>query len=243
MGRFVSGAGAGSQPRRQIVRLTASNPAVPVPAWAGIVYVSGCGGGGGGGNSTASSQRGGGGGAGGYAVRVPVPLQGAQTVSVVIGALGAGALASANAAGADAGNTEIVIGSVEIRLGGGKGGQDAAGGLGGSAILGTAADLGLAQNNHPVGVVADLSQGLSGPASPLASGAKGAPGNIPVQRYGAGGISPFGGGGAGITSLPAGITPGGDAAGYGAGGAGSQGAADAGDGTQGLLILEFEEAL
>ena len=98
MGRFTSGGGA--VPRKQSIRLTASNPSVAIPSWARIAYITGTAPGGGGANSTTSGQRGGGGGAGGYANRLPLQITNETSLAVTIGAPGPGANASSNAAGA-----------------------------------------------------------------------------------------------------------------------------------------------
>jgi len=243
MGRYTSDTGGADQPRKKTITLFASDPAVPVPEWAqsGVVYVTGCGAGAGGGNSTTAAQRGGGGGGGGYAVRLAVPLTGVASISVIIGAPGIGADGSSNAAGSNAGTTVITVGGVTVRLDGGKGGLSVSGGAGGVAIIGADGDLALAFNNQPIGSAGAASLGLNGSLSPMASGAGGAPGNGPSQRYGTGAMSPFGGGGYGLTSPPAAGETGATATGYGAGGAGSQGAGKAGDGAPSFVMLEFEE--
>lgn len=250
MGRYTSDSGAGTQPRKKTVILTASTPFVPIPIWADIVYVTGCGAGGGGGNNTSAGQRGGGGGAGGYAIRVPMPIVGVHdqnaTLEVVIGAAGQGAAASSNGAAADAGDTTISLGAVVLRLRGGAGGAGGAnppGGAGGAAMVGASIGINAGQSTSPLGSSNSQQdgQGLSGSASPLSQGASGAPGGGTTQGLGAGGISPFGGGGPGIVAV-AGNDPGGAVTGFGGGGAGGNGTGAGSAGGPSVVVLEFEEA-
>lgn len=243
MGRYTSDTGGG-QPRKKTIKLFASDPAVPVPAWAGVVYVTGCGGGGGGGNQSATAgARGGGGGAGGYCVRLPVALAGEELASIIIGDASAGALGGSTASAPDAGNTVVMIGARVITLFGGRGGLASAMlvAIGGYAVIGSAVGLSSGQPTQgPFG--SDLvSQGLNGPSSPLSSGAGGAIGNNAASGYGAGGLSIFGAGGDGLASVPGANASGGDASGFGSGGAGSHGTGKAGDGSPGFVMLEFEE--
>lgn len=108
MGRFVSGAG-GNVPRKQSIRLLASNPSVPIPSWARVAYITGCGGGAGGSSTAAVSSA-------ASANRFPLLLSpGATTMSVTIGAGGVG-----GGSGAAGGDTIIAIDSVNVlRLTGG----------------------------------------------------------------------------------------------------------------------------
>lgn len=247
MGRYTSDTGASAQPRRKLVAIDVSDPAYAVPAWAlnGVVYVSGTAPGAGGGNSATVGERGGGGGAGGYCVRVPMRINGATTIAIVIGAPSAGAAGSSSAAAANAGDTTVTVGPCVLTLQGGRGGLSRPNaGEGGHAVVGSLTGLTVGQGlSGPFGTGNSVSQGLSGSPSPLASGASGGAGNASTQGYGAGAMSPFGGGGLGLASAPAANAPGAKATGYGAGGAGSNGAGVAGAGAPSIVWLEFEEAV
>ena len=238
MGRFVSGGGA--VPRKQSVRVTASNPSVAIPSWARVAYITGCAPGGGAGNSTTGGQRGGGGGAGGYANRVPVQITNETSIAVVIGSLGAGAAGGANASGAAGGDTTVTVGSLVLRLEGGRPGDNGAtGGAGGRAFFGDLTGISNSQNNVPFGGAA--SQGLTGAASPISSGAGGGAGNTSAVGFGAGATSAFGAGGPGVASVTANAV-GGNATGFGGGGAGGNGTGKGGNGAPGFILIEFEEA-
>jgi hypothetical protein len=119
---FLSGGGGG---RTKRLILTASNPAVPVPAWAKLVYVSGVGAGGGGASSP--------GGAGAHALRHPVVIpSGIDSLGVAIGVGGAAGTGEVN--GAMGGASTLSFGGTEVlRLRGGAGGYSAANSSGGLA--------------------------------------------------------------------------------------------------------------
>jgi len=236
MGRFVSGAGS-DQPRKKTIKLFASDPAVPVPAWAGVVYVTGCGGGGGGGNtSSAGNLRGAGGGASAFSSRAPIPVpSGLATVQVIIGAAGVGAAGGSNAAGTDGGKSTVTVGQ-QITLFGGGGGPSlitsgTKGGLGGVPVVGGALGRTVVNESQING------EGFFGPASPMSAGA---PGGLSNDGAG-GGISIFGAGGLEIKGVVAPGTSGADGTGYGAGGSGGRDGGRGGNGSPGFIMLEFEE--
>lgn len=230
-------------PRRKVVPIDVSDPAYPVPDWAlnGIVYVSGTAPGAGGGNRATAGERGGGGGAGGYCMNVPMRIGGAATIAVAIGAPSDGAAGSSGATAANAGDTTVTVGPCVLTLQGGKGGASPSGGGGGFAVVGSLTGLTLGHSAAPFGITNGTSQGLGGTPSPLASGAAGGPGNVTTQGWGAGAMSPFGGGGLGLASAPAANAPGANGTGYGAGGAGSNGSGAAGAGAPSIVWLEFVE--
>lgn len=117
---LLSSALSGSSPRRQIITLTASNAALPVPSWAqggkGIVYVSGCGGGGGGSGGRAGSAA--------FAIKHPIVIPaGLATLSAVVGAAGAQSADVNTLAGAAGGATSVSLaGTTALLLRGGGGG-------------------------------------------------------------------------------------------------------------------------
>lgn len=240
MGRFLSGT---LVPRKQTVRLTASNPSVAIPSWARIAYITGTAPGGGGANSTTSGQRGGGGGAGGYANRVPLQITNETSIAVVIGAPGTGAAANSNGAGADAGDTTVTMGSNVVTLEGGRGAPSgpSTGGVGGRAVIGSLAGVATSQVQQPLAGSSGAAAGLSGAASPLSGGAAGGNSTAsPAQGNGVGGYSPFGSPGPGVVSVTN-NTAGGNATGFGGGGAGGQGTGKGGDGGPSFILIEFEE--
>lgn len=250
MGRYVSQS-VGAQPRRKIITLTASNPAVPIPTWAqngkSIVYVSGCGGGASGAISDVAGQRGPGGSAPGQCLGVPLPIAaGLTTVAAVIGAAGPGVAAAVATPGIAGGESSLTVGALSVVLKGAPAtptGSYAPGGIAlvnpAASVTGTAADgtapasYGLVGQDHAYD--AHLFKGCRGGAGTGAD----------PDRYGAGASSLFGRGGPGLASAPANGTPGGNASGNGAGGAGANctgaTATTSGSGTPGILILEIVE--
>ena len=228
MGRYISGS---DQPRRQLVRLTASAPTQAIPSWATVVYISGCGGGGSGGLSSTTTEEGGGGGSGGYATnllaRIPT---GITTMNVTVGAGGAAVTSTIAATGNSGGTTSIAMsGYPTVTLTGGAGGTGAgSGGAAGRAFLGAA-------------LVATLSQvDVAG----LSLGATGRNGTLGLS--GEGGQSPYGSLGAEVYA-PDDNHNGSDAAGYGAGGSGGNNTSGtsrtSGAGAPGFVVLEFVEAV
>lgn len=250
MGRFLSGGGAGALPRKQSIRLTASNPSVAIPSWARVARVTGTAPGGGGGNSGSTTDRGGGGGAGGWANGLPLQINGETTLAVVIGALGTGAAGGSNSAGGNAGNTTVTIGNTQLRLGGGSGGGGSpsgggASGAGGLSIIGRPDDANAfpsaAADGTPYGTLS-VSYGTAGTytsASPLGPGASGTAGNVAAR--GAGGMSVFGGAGRRDQAAAA-NQAGGATSGFGGGGGGGNGTGPGSDGAPGFILIEFEEA-
>lgn len=247
----------GGKPRRQIVTLTASNASLPIPSWAqggkGIVYVTGCGGGAGGATSNTSGQRGTGGQAGGFAVKHPIVIpSGVTTCSATIAAGGAGATTSSGSAvvGGNGGVTTLTIGPSILRMEGGNGGAGAGiGSAQGYAYMGDATVAGnIAVGGSPFGSISAsaLLTGFTSSPSTLGFGVAGGSGAQTAAGFGAGGHSLFGAGGGGVASVPANTNVNGaNASGYGAGGAGAcsinAGTVTAGNGSPGLLILEFVE--
>lgn len=214
-------------PRKKTIKLFASNPSVAVPAWAGVVYVTGCGAGAGGSNSTVAGQRGAGGIAGAYAIRAPIPLDGEAVISVVIGAPGGGAAGSSNTLGGVGGSTVITVGGRALTLST-------------RAHFGSIASITSSVDSRPWTPTL-VNQAGTNWDNPLAPGAVGGLGSSGPEGMGAGGFGPFGGGGDGVANPPAANAPGADATGFGAGGAGSNGTGKAGDGSPGFVMLEFEE--
>lgn len=221
MGRMISAAPS-EIPRRRIVRLEDSNPAVPVPAWAKLMYASGVGAGGGGAAApNVSNIIGGGGGAGAGCNRTEVPLDGVASVAVEVGVGGQGAqgtIGAAYAAGTNGGDTTITAGSRVIRLGGGVGAATEQGGPGGTVNNG----------GQPAALLT------------MVTGVSGNQGNS--NGRGVGGHSDFG------MAARAPVDPSVDnfqpvpSPGFGAGGTGSSGSGHAEDGSHGIVILEFVEA-
>ena len=196
MGRYITGiagatGGAGMRSERHVI--TASNPALAVPAWAKVARVSGVGGGGGGPVVFGTTGGVASGGCGGIAHDALFPLIGVASLAIVIGAGGLGKAAGSTGDGGAGGATTLTAGSLVMTL------EGATGGVRGRAYIGTAAPA------------AGYSDGAV--AAGLMPGYYGAP-------TGDGTPSPWGGGGAAQTGAAG---DGGDATGYGAGGGGSHG--------------------
>lgn len=238
---------AGS-PRRAVYRLTASDAAFPVPAWAqggkGTVLVTGVGAGGSGATNNVANQRGGGGGGGAFAVALPMIIPaGTTTIAVTIGAGGAAVTSDAVVNGNAGGNTQVTVGPIMLNLGGGTGAVSTGGGNGGFAYLGTP-NASMLSNGLPL---LFFSGQLSTPADIcMRSGIGGGGGTSNQNGFGAGSYSLWGIGGAGISSV-IGVTNGDPGIGFGAGGAGggTDGVASAtvssGAGAPGFVMLEFVE--
>ncbi len=237
MGRYVSQS-VSTQPRRKIVRLTASNPSLAIPSWAKVLRVSGCGGGASGAVAAINATTmGSGGGAGAFAHDVCLALPtGVLTLAAIIGAAGA-AVASTNGSSGNAGGatTLAIAGLPTLTLEGGK-----AGNAGGTSVFGGQAYFGASKFNTGLTFNDMLA------AAGLQAGKPGGGGSQPNEGYGEGACSAFGDGGLGRAS-PASDVNGNNASGYGAGGSGgncfSGASKTSGAGSPGLLILEFLEAL
>lgn len=126
MGRYLtpSGAVAGggsSSMRSQRHVLTASNPALAVPAWAKAMRVSGVGGGGGGSVAFGTIGAVNAGGGGGIAHDALLPLIGVATLAIVIGAGGIGKAAGSSGQGGAGGNTTLTFGAHVLTLEGANG--------------------------------------------------------------------------------------------------------------------------
>lgn len=111
-----------------------------VPAGVTKLYVEAWGGGGGGGYAN-STRHGGGGGAGGGAIKLWSVTPG-DSVTIVVGSAGQGALGPTDANGADGGNSTVTIGATSISGNGGKGGEGATG-FGGYGGTSTGGDVSL----------------------------------------------------------------------------------------------------
>ena len=196
MGRYITGTagasgGAGMRSERHVI--TASNPALAVPAWAKVARVSGVGGGGGGSVDFGTTGGVASGGCGGIAANALMPLNGAAFIAVTIGAGGAGKAAGSSGAGGVGGNTTITAGNLVMTL------EGASGVMRGRAFMGTVPpQAGYSDSQSAAGLIPGYYSA--------------APGD--------GASSPFGGGGAADTDA---VGDGGDATGYGAGGGGSHG--------------------
>jgi hypothetical protein len=212
------------------------------------VLVSGCGGGASGAIDTVSGRRGRGGGAGGHALKHPVPIaSGVASVSVEIGTGGPAVSGSAITPGAAGGHTVLTVGAVVLTL---RGATPLRGGV---AHMGAASGL-MLDDNGDCSIVGEVLAG-SGVTGRL-SGSNNLPtlgrggmnptgGSALHDGFGGGNPSPFGAGGAGISTAPSGNTFGAAATGYGSGGAGAHWASgdtvSSGAGAPGILILEFVE--
>lgn len=238
MGRFLSGGGSGGAPRRLSVRLLASNPSVPIPSWARVAYITGCGGGSSGG--IGSNAAGEGGGAGAFAIRHPLLIpDGTATLAAEIGAAGAAVIAAVATTGNIGGATIVTVGSTTLRLNGG--GNNAAGTafIGGWPYINGTAFASVAGAPPGTGWMVGTTQG----ASSLGVGSNGGPNNQSAA-WGTGGHSPFGAALMRNTTI-SGNTAGVDAQGYGAGGTSASTAGSSvtsGAGAPGFLLIEFEEA-
>lgn len=232
MGRYVSG---GAQARKLTVLKTTSAPAITVPSWARVAYITACGPGQGGANATTANVAGNGGHAGAFAIRAPMPINGAATIAVVIGAPSVGAAASSNTAAANAGITTVTIGGCVLTLEGGRqkslGGARAYWGVMGSTT---------AQNGETPFGSANIAASARVLSNGAVSGETASGENTVAKGLGAGAASPFGGSVA--QAVVANNTPGANATGYGAGGQGGNGTGKGGDGAPSFVLIEFEEA-
>ncbi len=211
-----------------------ANGAFTVPDFVTTIWVSGCAGGGGGGSSgggtsTAGGGGGAGGGAGEPALKTPISVTPGHTLSITIGAAGAGGAAppsdTAGNNGTSGGNTVLedsTAATTLLTLTGGSGGN---GGGGAGA------------------------QGGASPSSGYPGGGAGRD-SIYSADGGTGGSGPFGGGGGlgrGAAGYNAGFA-GNSGYGYGAGGGGGGGTyaasaatagASGGNGAPGFLVIEW----
>lgn len=229
-----------AQPRSRTVVLTSSNAAVPVPEWAGLVYVTGCGAGASG-SIISTTGSGAGGAAGAFAIRHPIPIPDAvSSIAVTVGAAGAAVGPVSSGAGNAGGTTSITVDTVTLHLGGGL-----APAANSTSPKGGVPRFDNSSGDHTSYIPisnngATMREGLAA-SSTLGVGSAGGSGNNVQGYFGAGGWSPFGGGGAGRWATPAVDTNGEDATGYGAGGSGGRGTATSGAGSPGMVILEFVE--
>lgn len=245
---------AAGGPRRQVVRVLSSKT-VLVPQWAkngaGMVYITGCGPGASGAVVDSTTAYGGGGGAGGSVIRLPAPLVGVDSVSVIIGAPGAAVSSTMNATGNSGGNTIITLGKLVLTLEGGKAPSGTAGGVGGRAYFGVLArgDPGswAIPFTHYSGSNV-VGTGYIGHLLPGGDGVSGATSSGTSSPYGGGGHCVFGAGGRGRTSAPSALTKGESGQGWGGGGAGATtfgtgNPATSGEGAPSFVDLEFVEGV
>ena len=207
MGRYLtpSGAAAGggsSSMRSQRHVLTASNPALPVPAWAKAARVSGCAAGGGG--AVLFGSVGGvlPGGCGGIAHDALVPLLGVATLAIVIGAGGIGKAAGSSGQGGAGGNTTLTAGPYILTL------EGANGTVRGRAFIGTVPPIAGYSADSPAAGLMPGYIAVEGNGAPSPWGAGGAyePSEVGdggnATGYGAGGGGSHGGkGGNGAPGL------------------------------------------
>jgi len=243
----------GFVPRRRVLRFTASSPSVPIPSWARVAYITGCGGGGGGGgldsgdSANIGTPLASGGASAAWAINFPIMIpDGVTTVDVQIGAGGTAGPNDANGNtannhGGDGGHTSITVGAFSVVLGGGGRG------LSGGTVSG-APSRGVAGVVDPLGGNGPLIEGTIGngyqSAAHNEANAFGPFRAIPAGMTGnsAGAGSFFGKGGYRATSgtdanrvLPTG---------FGSGGSGGlAGGPSASAGRPGFLMLEFVEGL
>lgn len=179
------------------------------------IFVTAVGGGGGAGRTTSSTGSGGGG-AGQTVLKYPLTVVAGNSYAVVVGAGGAGgtgAPSDGTAGGASTFNSTSVV-----ALGGsGGGGASSAGGLGGGRMAG-------------IGVL----DGTAGGAGSFLGGGNGGNGGA-ISSGGGGGSTPFGAGGAGRNTNGTGIS----GTGYGSGGGGCPSGYNGGNGTSGIVIIEW----
>lgn len=195
-------AAKGIASRKQIFT---SNGTFIVPANITTIWVSGAGGGAGGGGGT-STTFGEGGGAGGQALRVPMTVTPGQSVSITIGAYGAGGAPGVD--GSDGGTTIIQgLGQLYGGIGGshtggsaggggtttisslfaftGQGGTDALStgpaGVGGASLFGLSGPSRSAQGPNSTGFGAGGPGGTGNNGSSGAPGGNGAPGIVIIE--------------------------------------------------------------
>lgn len=218
---------------RRMARFT-SNSTWTAPAGVTSVYITGVGGGGGGGGTNNSLlNRGGGGGSGGWSIKTPITVVPETKYTITIGVGGTGAL---NLATSATDGTSSSVGSVWIANGGGAGGTTNANSafiLGAPGMPSTGTNRGFqfsyggATITESVGYPEIISYSNVDDASPnfifISSGAN--------SLFGSGGITLYG------------DTSGENASGYGAGGSGgnfiSSGFNIGGNGSSGLIIIEW----
>lgn len=237
--------------RRKTVRLTASDPAVPVPDWAEYLLLTAVGAGGGGGlgdlGAGAITRRGNGGGAGGLVYELPIPLAGVSTVSVTIGAPGVGGgPGAAQANGTLGGDTVVVAGAITVTCEGGPAGAGDAIGTakGGRSYVGPRMPGTAEMNATPFAATTD-----KGAAGTFQRGVFAPSGTDSAVGYGAGAMSLFSPVTGALAAAPTVSQSGADAVGFGGGGSGAvqndadQGIYRGGHGAPGLAILTFLETI
>ncbi len=204
------------------------NGTFTVPQGIGIVYLTGCGAGGGGGGGGGSSSTtvgvaGGGGGAGRFTLKQPVSVTAGQVLSVVVGGAGLGGVSGTPSVKGGDGLNGGASSFAGVTLQGGSGGK------GGTSSVGS---------------------GMSDGGVGYPNGGKAAPHSYSPLVYslgGAGSSCPYGGGGAGGASSSGAPSAGGSGYGYGAGGGGGGGmiavpsgnGTAGGNGSPGLVMLEW----
>lgn len=171
------------------------------------------GGGGGGGGINTANAKGSGGGSGGTCIAFVTGLAASTGYTTAIGAAGVGGISTTTAATAG-GNTTILINATTYTANGGAGGANTTqsnGGVGGTASNGT-----ININGEEGGATGNASTSV-------------------VSGYG--GFTSYGSGGAPISAAGTGQA----GSGFGAGGSGGSGTtANGGAGTQGMILVEWE---
>jgi hypothetical protein len=227
-------------------QLFTSSGTFNVPAGVTGVWVSGVGAGGGGSCRNAAATAGGGGGSGEYVISFPVNVTSSGTVTVTIGAGGAGAAGGAAAAGTAGGDTSF---GSSISIAGGKAGTSAGvGGAGGGPKAGTggpAPGAGVSGTQESPLHFGGGGGGGGGNTAATAGGAGASAGSNAGTAGGAvaasnagggsGASTPWGAGGAGGTGGGAGTAA--TSTNYGAGGGGASGTAAAGKGADGMVLV------
>lgn len=211
---------------------------------------------GGGGKSTAAAAPGGGagGGAGEFCQNFMIPFTPGETITVNIGAAGAGG--TAGGSGSDGGNTSIVCAAGTFLVLGGKGATSGTGGNGGGPRAGAGGAVGnpagagvLGTSEGPVhfggssggggGSIANATAGVGGGAPGKLTGGAAGTASASGAAGGGGAASIWSNGGAGGSAN----APGSNATGYGGGGGGAGGnnttAQAAGNGAPGYCLIMY----
>ena len=204
-------------------RATLYTGTTTVTAPSELIYISGCAGGAGGGGGDSTPGGGGGGGCGGQAVNMyPLYCTLGETLTIAIGAGGAGGAAGAN--GSAGGNSSVVgstsSSSLALYAGsGGAKGNGTAGGQGGSWVGGASVTGGVGGANGVAGAI--------GPPTATAGGTYQVPLAMAIAKFGpgagGGGLNAAGGIGLSAKNGNAGNSNGGTGNANGGGGGGGGG--------------------
>ncbi len=251
----ASGGGGGSGSLRG--QEFTSSGTFNVPSTVSSVWVTMIGGGGGGSALAGAANGGGGGGSGEYRESVPVFCTASGTITVTIGAAGAGTTGAGN--GTAGGTTSVNNGTLTYSAAGGGGGNGTTraggvgGGINGGASGGGSGGAGILGTVESADGFGGASGGGGGNTTATAGGAGGANVGFPTPVSGgavvstqagggAGGSSPFGLGGAGGDGGSSGSSPISTAYGAGGGGAGGKvAAANGAAGVKGYVLIQWVE--